>query len=149
MTTTSLEEALIDFECPHCKAAVTFPELRVGTAQECPFCLRIIIVPARGSNVGGKLPLPITTPRLRLRFLRTEDQPDWLEFITDEGSYTYLDADCPDEDTARTWFERSQTMRFTDPKGYLPLGIELSEPLKVIGSLSFYIVRPEDDPEMH
>jgi RimJ/RimL family protein N-acetyltransferase len=81
--------------------------------------------------------------------LATEDQPDWLEFITDEESYTYLDGDCPDEDTARAWLKCSQTMRFTDPKGFLPLGIELCEPLKVIGSLSFDIFRPEDDPEMH
>jgi len=149
MTTTSHEEALVDFKCPHCKAALAFPEFRVGTAQECPFCFRIVVVPARGSDMGGKLPLPITTSRLKLRLLTTEDQPDWLEFVTDEESYTYLDGDCPDEDAARAWFERSQTMRLTDPKGYIPLGIEIQEPLKVIGSLSFYLYSPDDDPEMH
>src|SRR6266536_6136418 len=107
MTTTSLDESLIDFKCPHCKAAVSFPEFRVGSAQECPFCVKILVVPVRGSEMGGKLPLPIRTPRLRLRLLTPEDQPDWLEFVTDEDSYAYLAGDSPDEDAARVWFERS------------------------------------------
>lgn len=149
MTTTSLEESLVDFKCPHCKAALSFPEFRVGSAQECPFCYKIVVVAARGSAMGGKLPLPIRTPRLGLRLLTTEDQPDWLEFVTDEESYTYMDGDCPDEDAARAWFESSQTIRLTDPKGYIPFGIEIQEPLKVIGSLSFYLFGPEDDSEMH
>jgi RimJ/RimL family protein N-acetyltransferase len=149
MIPTSLEESLIDFKCPHCEAALSVLEFRVGTAQECPFCFKIFVVPTRGSEVGGRLPLPIRTARLRLRLLTTEDQPDWLEFITDEESYTYLDGECPDEDEARVWFGRSQRARLTDPKGYIPLGIEMQEPLKVIGSVSFYLFSPEDDSEMH
>src|SRR5437867_3785147 len=74
MTTTSLEESLIDFKCPHCKAELSFPEFRIGTAQECPFCFKIVVVPTRGSEMGGRLPVPIRTPRLRLRLLTTEDQ---------------------------------------------------------------------------
>ena len=149
MTTTSLEKSLIDFKCPHCKAASSFPEFRVGTAQECPFCLKIVVVPTRGSELGGKLPLPMMTPRIRLRLLTPEDQPDWLEFIADQESYTYLDGEPPDEDEARTWLSHSQSARLTDPNGYIPLGIEIQEPLKVIGSLSFYLFSPEDDSEMH
>jgi RimJ/RimL family protein N-acetyltransferase len=149
MTSTPLEESLVDFQCPQCKGALSFPEFRIGSAQECPFCFKIVVVPGRGSAMGGRLPLPVTTPRLRLRLLTTEDQADWLEVATDAESYTYLDGDSPDDDTARAWFERSQTMRLTDPKGYIALGVEAQEPLKVIGSLSFYLFSPEDDPEMH
>ncbi len=149
MTAPSPEEVLIDLKCPHCHAALAFSEIRVGSAQECAFCFRIVVVPARGSEMGGKLPLPVPTTRLRLRLFTTEDQPDWLEFVTVEESYTYLNGNCPDEDTARAWFERSQTMRLTDPEGYIPLAIEMQEPLKVIGFISFYLYSPDDDPQMH
>lgn len=149
MTATLLEDSLVDFQCPHCKGALSFLELRIGSAQECPVCFKIVVVPARGSAMGRRLPLPVTTPRLRLRLLTTEDQPDWLEVVTDEESYTYLDGDSPDDDTARAWFERSQTIRLTDPKGYIALGIEAPEYSKVIGSISFYLFSPEEDPEMH
>jgi RimJ/RimL family protein N-acetyltransferase len=149
MTTLSLQQSLVDFQCPHCKAALSFAESRVGSAQECPVCFKIVVVPARGCAIGTRLPLPITTPRLRLRLLAREDLPDWLEVVTDEESYTDLDGDSPDEDTARAWFERSQTMRLTDPEGYIALGIEAQQPLKLIGSLSFYLFSPEDDPAMH
>jgi RimJ/RimL family protein N-acetyltransferase len=99
--------------------------------------------------MGGRLPLPVTTRRLRLRLLSAEDQPDWLEVVTDEESYTYLDGNSPDDDTARAWFERSETMRLADPKGYIALGIEAPEHSKLIGFLSFYLCSPEDDFEMH
>lgn len=149
MTTTSLEESLVDFQCPHCKAALSFPECRVGSVQECPFCFKIVVVPGRGEAASGRLPLPVTTPRLRLRLLTTEDQADWLEVVSDEESYTYLDGDSPDEDTARAWFERNQKTRLTDPEGHIALGIEAQEPLKIIGSLSFYLFSPEDNPDLH
>jgi len=149
MSMTSFEEALIDFKCPHCKAALAFPEFRVGTVQKCPFCFRIVVVPSHGCEIGGELPVPITTARLKLRSLATEDQPDWIEFATDEESYTYLEGDCPDEEAAQVWFARSLEVSLTDPKGYMPLAIELREPLKLVGSLSFYLFSREDDPDMH
>jgi RimJ/RimL family protein N-acetyltransferase len=149
MTTTPVEELLVDFQCPHCKAALSFPAFRVGSAQECPFCFKIVVVPARGSALGGQLPLPISTTRLRLMLLAAEHQPDWLEVVTDEECYCFLDGESPDEETARAWFERSETIRLTDPKGYIPLVVEVKEPPKVIGSVSFYLSSPEDDSEMH
>jgi len=145
MSADRLEVELLEFKCPHCGSSLSFEATRFGTAQECPFCFKVVVVPIPGSEEGKRLPLPITTARLRIRPLRTEDQPDWLEFVTDEESYKYLDGYAPDEDTARAWLARSHRIKLTDPNGYVPLGIELLEQTKLIGSLSFFLYASDNE----
>ena len=134
----------IDFRCPYCGASLSFPETRFGTAQECPHCSEIVVVPPTGSEKGGKLPLPIKTPRLNIRPLRTEDLADWLEFVKDEDSYKYLTNYPPDDEETRVWLEECKILRLTRPKGRLALGIELQDNVKVIGNLTFDLNDPED-----
>jgi RimJ/RimL family protein N-acetyltransferase len=137
-------DEFIDFRCPYCEASLSFPETRFGTAQECPHCSEIVVVPPIGSEKGGKLPLPIKTPRLNLRPLRTEDLPDWLEFVKDEDSYKYLDNYAPDDEETRVWLEECKILRLTHSKGRLALGIELQNGAKIIGHLLFYLKDPEE-----
>ncbi len=129
----------VDFQCPYCGASLSFPEERRSTAQECPYCSETVIVSTVDSEKGGRLPLPIKTPRLNIRPLRTEDLPDWLEFIKDEDSYKYLSNYEPNDEEAISWLEESFRLRLTHPNGRLPLGIELPSKSKVIGHLSFYL----------
>ncbi len=139
------DDELIDFRCPYCGAALSFPETRLGTAQECPHCSETVVVPPAGSEKGRELPLPIKTPRLNIRPLRTEDLPDWLEFVTDHDSYKYLTNYPPDDEETRIWLEKCKTLRLASPNGRLALGIELKENVKVIGNLTFDL----NDPEEH
>ena len=136
-------DKLIDLQCPYCGSPLAFPEGFLGTAQECPHCFETIVVRSAGSKTGGKLPLPIKTSRLNLRPLRTEDQPDWLEFVTDEDSYRYLSYYEPDYEDARCWLEDSKVLKLTHPKGCLTIGIELQKEAKIIGHLPFHLTDSE------
>lgn len=98
-----------------------------------------------GSGKDGKLPIPIKTARLNLRPLRVEDWDDWIDFIKDEDSYLYLNYDAPNDERARMWFEDLMDLRFTRPKRYLCLGIELVEEAKLIGCITLSF----NDPEEH
>ena len=137
-------DRLVDFQCPYCASALSFLEVHAGSAQECPHCFETIVVPTIGQESGSELPLPIKTSRLTLRPLRTEDQPDWLEFVTDEDSYEYLYYYAPDDLDARSWLEDSKIQRLTRPNGRLALGIELKKDAKMIGYLTFYFSDPEE-----
>src|SRR3954471_14097561 len=117
------EQARINFKCPYCGVDLSFPETRRGTVQDCPYCQRMVVVTSGGSAGDGRLPIPVKTARLNLRSLDVQDQPDWLEFITDEESHRFLEDNPPDEDEARQWLENSKTIRLTDPKGYLLLAV--------------------------
>ena len=132
-------DQFIDFQCPYCSSELSFPETKLGTAQECPFCFETVVVLPANSKMGWKLPLPIETPRLNLRPLRTEDLPDWLEFLQDEDSYTFLNDNAPNEEDATSWLANNIILRFTHPKGCLALGIEIKPDTKIIGYLSFYL----------
>jgi RimJ/RimL family protein N-acetyltransferase len=138
-------DEFIDFRCPGCGASLSFPEARLGTAQGCPHCFETVVVSPTGSEKRGKLPLPIKTPRLNLRPLKTEDLPDLLEFVKDEDSYKYLTNYPPDDEEAKSWLEKSKASRLTHPKGWLALAVELQNDAKVIGHLSFFL----NDPEEH
>jgi [ribosomal protein S5]-alanine N-acetyltransferase len=145
---TSSEQSsdkLIDFQCPYCGSPLSFLEARLGTAQECPYCSEIVVVPSASSEKGGKLPLPIKTPRLIIRPLKTEDLPDWLEFVKDDDSYKYLDCNAPDDEQAISWLERGRVLRLPHSNKTLSLGIELQNEAKIIGDLSLVL----NDPEEH
>ena len=135
---------MIDFQCPYCCSTLSFLKARLGTAQECPHCSEIIIVPSRDSEKGKMLPLPIKTQRLNIRPLKTEDLPDWLEFVKDEDSYKYLDYYAPDDEGAISWLANRKIFRLTNPKGSLALGLELQKDTKLIGHLSFYLSDTEE-----
>jgi RimJ/RimL family protein N-acetyltransferase len=76
--------------------------------------------------------------------MNIEDQSDWLEFVTDEESYQFLDYSAPTEEEARAWFQSNKSVRLTDPKGHILLALELQKPAKVIGSVSFYLSDREE-----
>ncbi len=130
-------DVFTEFRCPYCGASLSFPETRLGTAQECPHCSETVVVPPAGSEKGGKLPLPIKTLRLNIRPLRTEDLPDWLEIVKDADSYRYLNYNAPDDVEARSWFEHGKALRLAQPNGHLALGIELQNDEKIVSRLSF------------
>ena len=96
-------DKFIEFRCPHCSSALSFLETKLGTAQECPFCFETVVVLPANSERGWKLPLPVETPRLKLRPLKPGDLPDWLEFVLDEDSYIYLNHHAPNEEEAKNW----------------------------------------------
>lgn len=85
----TLEESFIDFKCPYCAAAVSFPAEAAGKIEECPECAEILIVPQGNSEHAHKIPIPITTPRLILRRLDRGDWKDLLEFMSDEELVRY------------------------------------------------------------
>lgn len=135
----------IEFPCPYCNSPVSFPETKLGTAQECPYCSENIVVVMPGSGKDSKLPVPINTLRLNLRPLKFGDLDDWMEFTKDESSYIYLEYNAPDDEEAKSWFMDSMDMRFTRPGGWLPFGIELRGNSKLIG----YIPLSFNDPHQH
>jgi [ribosomal protein S5]-alanine N-acetyltransferase len=118
---------------------LSFPEARRGRAQECPRCFNTVLVPVDDSGIGGKLPLPISTPRLGIRQLKTEDLPDYMEFITDEDSYRYLDYSSMEEGEAIKWFHHIRSVKLTEVSGYQALGIELRDEAKLIGYLELWL----------
>src|ERR1051325_2801050 len=119
------EENFIDFKCPYCDAGVSFPEGDVGYVRQCPECNEPLVVPAAGSELGLRLPIPITTPRLVLRRFAQNDWKDLLEC-----------SDGAEEETVLRWLESDSHVRLTTPEQPFYLGIELQEAGKLIGVLS-------------
>ena len=119
------DEDFIDFKCPSCGEAASFPQGEVGFVQPCPACNQDLIVPAAGSEVGRHLPLPVTTPRLLLRRFQPGDWKDLLEIMPEAG-----------EDHVLKWLEQDSHVRLTSPDQPFHLGIELKEVCKLIGYLT-------------
>jgi RimJ/RimL family protein N-acetyltransferase/ribosomal protein S27E len=115
------EEEFIDFKCPHCGEAVSFPHADRGFVRACPSCVEDLVVPADGSVTGRKLPLPVTTPRLTLRRFGPGDWKDLMECIEIE------------EDAVLHWLEKESHVRLTTPEEVFHLGIELQGEDKLIG----------------
>jgi [ribosomal protein S5]-alanine N-acetyltransferase len=130
------EESFIDFSCPYCEGAVSFPQENAGFLQACPNCSESLIVPDDGSGAGRKLPIPITTPRLVLRRLAPGDWKDLLELVTDEEVLRYLDVAALDEDGVLRWLESDAHVKLTTPEQAFHLGIEFPAEEKLIGYLS-------------
>ena len=123
---------------------LSFPESRLGSAQECPHCSETLVVSPADSGTDGKLPVPIQTQRLLLRPLRDDDLSDWLELVTDEDSYKYFHFYAPSEEEASSGFEQNRRLRPAQPNGHLALGIQLQNEAKIIGGLWFYLTDPEE-----
>ena len=73
------DESFFDFKCPYCGDVNSFPAASAHTLQECASCGDSMVVPDSGAEMGGKLPLPVATPRLLLRRFRLDDSVKLLE----------------------------------------------------------------------
>jgi [ribosomal protein S5]-alanine N-acetyltransferase len=138
------EESFVDFKCPHCGEPVSFPQQDAGSARACPDCMETLVVPAQTSEVGLKLPLPVTTPRLALRRLNGSDWQDLLEFMSDEELFHYVEGWPLEEEQVLHWLEADSRVQLTTPGQLFCLGIELQEVGKLVGfaGLSFSSSHP-------
>ncbi len=136
------EENFIDFKCPYCTETVSFPGDFAGRAQECPLCAEIVVVPKDGREVGQKLPLPLTTPRLVLRRLTGIDWKDLQEFMADEEMYRYVEGHPLAEEDLVQWLEADGYVKLTTPNQPFRLGLEVKASHKVIGLLSLTFTDP-------
>lgn len=123
MSTEITEENFLDFKCPYCGELNSFPQDCTGFVRECVNCMESLIVPESGSQVGKKIPLPITTSRLVLRRLDANDLKDLLEFMFVE------------EEEFMRWLENDRTVKLTTPDQTFSLGVEVRDSGKIIGCL--------------
>lgn len=130
------EESFIDFKCPHCGEVASFPKDYAGLVQECPNCTANFIVPNDGREVGQKIPLPISTPRLALRRLSTRDWKDLMEFLSDEELFRYQEGRPLGEEEIIRWLEADSQVKLTTPDQVFCLGIESRTSNQLIGYLS-------------
>ncbi len=136
------EENFVDFRCPYCEETVSFPQADAGFARACPNCTETVLVPADGSDVGGRLPLPITTERLTLRRFAPGDWKDLLEFMSDESLFRYMGGGPLEEDDVLRWLEAEVHVKLTTPEQMFYLGIELKEQSKLIGHVGLRFTDP-------
>jgi RimJ/RimL family protein N-acetyltransferase len=133
------EENFLDFKCPGCHQTVSFPQTAIGSIQECPICTESLIVPQTGNEVGRKLPLPITTPRLVLRRFNPSDWRQLLELVSDEEFFRYLDGlTSQAEEEVLRWLERDGQVKLTTPNQVFHLAVELKDGGKLIGYLGLW-----------
>ncbi len=129
------EQSFIDFQCPYCQEPVSFPEDYAGMVQECPSCTESLVVPRESGGMGGKIPIPITTPRLALRRPVMGDWKDLLEFLSDEALFQHV-ADGPvGEEALLRWLDGDQHVKLTTPNTTYTLGLALQPAGKIIGIL--------------
>src|SRR5438128_5558928 len=129
----SADQDFIDFKCPYCNEAVSFPQDSARRVQECPNCAESLIVPRKPGDPGQKVPLPITTPRLTLRRLATADWKDLLEFFSDEDLFQYAEGGPVDEEQILRWLETDKHVNLTTPNTRFCLGVAIQPSGKVIG----------------
>jgi RimJ/RimL family protein N-acetyltransferase len=129
------DDGFLDLRCPYCGIDLSFPTSTIGTVQECPGCLQVVIIPKNG-DTAGKLPVPIATPRIVLRRLKPDDWKDVLEFMSDETLLQYVDWFPLDEQSVADWIEKDRTTRFGDQNTALFLAMEVSALHKVVGWVS-------------
>jgi [ribosomal protein S5]-alanine N-acetyltransferase len=123
------EDSFFDFKCPYCGEVNSFPATSVHTLQECASCTDSIIVPEAGAKTGGKLPLPISTPRLLLRRFHLEDASPLLKMVAqDESSALPVT-----ELNVEQWIEGQRAACFTRSENGVYLAIELIEGQELAG----------------
>jgi [ribosomal protein S5]-alanine N-acetyltransferase len=121
-------EDFLDFKCPHCGALNSFPTSAAGLARECVNCLELVLVPTKDGEPGRKLPLPIETPKIRLRKFQAPDWTDLLEF------------EFEDEDEATGWIHKVCSVRSGERLEPMYLAMEARDSRKVVGTLGFRFV---------
>ncbi len=127
------EQSFVDFKCPHCGEAVSFPQPDAGRPRACPNCMDTFIVPKDGSPVGHKLPLPLDTPRLMLRRFSTADWKDLLDIVSDDELFRYTNDGPLDEEGVLRWLEQDRSVTLTTPGQWFFLGLQLKDGGKLIG----------------
>jgi len=127
------EESFIDFECPYCGGAVSFPQINAKSLQACPSCLEALIVPETTGEVGRKIPIPITTPRLILRRLQGGDWKDLLELLSKEEMFAHSNRGPMEEQEIVRWLETDGSVKLTTPNEAFFLGIQVQDSGKLIG----------------
>lgn len=130
------EESFLDFKCPYCGEPIAFPREYARLAQACPNCTESVIVPDDGSELGRKLPIPITTSRLALRRLRGTDWNELMELHSDEELFRYQAGRPLGEDEIARWLEADGYVKLTTPDQPFFLAIELQGSDKLIGYLT-------------
>jgi RimJ/RimL family protein N-acetyltransferase len=134
------EAQFIDFNCPYCGTLLSFLESAQGVAQECFNCMQVVVVPAVGTEVGRKLPIPLTTPRLLLRRLQRDDGEDLLAFVNDEEVMRFLDAAPGNEEAVAHWLNEDGKVRLTQPGQTLYLAMELQADSTLIGYVTLSLI---------
>jgi len=130
----STDESFFDFKCPYCGDLNSFPAASVHTLQECASCYESLIVPEAGAPAGGKLPLPISTPRLLLRRFRPDDEAPLLKMVAQDESCTLPVI----ETNVDQWIESQRAARFTRSENGVHLAIELAEGGELAGFVLLY-----------
>jgi RimJ/RimL family protein N-acetyltransferase len=128
----------VDCECPYCHASLSFVGMQAGTVQQCPQCSESVIVPAHGETRGERLPIPVTTPRLRLRPFRDGDDHELVELTSDEDSFAYLHWLPHGEEDVREWLGREKLVRLGQPGRVLSLGVELTDGARLMGIVTLH-----------
>ena len=86
MENVDADEQMIDCKCPYCGESVSFPKMDALAAQDCPFCMQVLVVPKDSGGVAKKFPLPITTSRLILRRLQPGDADALMQLTGDDDA---------------------------------------------------------------
>jgi RimJ/RimL family protein N-acetyltransferase len=130
------EPTFIDFRCPYCEADLSFIDALAGTAQGCPQCSEMVVVPRESTEVGGTLPLPINTQRLIMRRFQPGDWKDLLALMSSEEVLRYVDSPLMDEAAVLHWLDTDRMARLMQPGQTTGLGVELRGQDKLIGYVS-------------
>jgi RimJ/RimL family protein N-acetyltransferase len=93
-----------------------------------------LIVPASGAQSGGKLPLPMSTPRLLLRRFHPDDSVKLLEMVAQDESCTLP----IDETHVDQWIEQQRGASFTRSDSGIYLAVELVESQELTGYVLLY-----------
>jgi len=128
------DDSFFDFKCPYCGEVISFPTTSANTLQECASCMASVVVPSVGTLMGGKLPLPMSTPRLLLRRFRPDDSVKLLEMVAQDEAST-LPVNETDVDQ---WIEQQRAASFTRSDSGIYLAIELVDSEELAGYVSLY-----------
>lgn len=134
------EENFIDFKCPHCGDAISFPQNFTGQAQACPICDQDVIVIKDEEGKGLKLPFPMELSTIILRRLSIEDWKDVMEIFGEEEFYTISGGHPFGEEEMIRWLESEQTIRLSTPGQMFYLGIQSIENNRLIGITSMRFI---------
>jgi RimJ/RimL family protein N-acetyltransferase len=137
------EEQFIDCKCPWCGHNLSIRATLAGLVEECFNCLEAVIVPADGSAVGRRLPLPLETPTLILRRFTPDDMRDLVEVVAEPESLPDEREGGQEEERITIWIRDDAKAKFTQPNQALALGIVLRKTNKLIGYASFWFIDSE------
>jgi len=137
------EEDFIDFTCPYCRDAVSFPMQHRDSLQQCPMCFESLVVPEKPGEAGRKIALPFSTERLALRRLGPADWQDLLDIMSDEETFRYTSGHPLDEEAILRWLESDAHVKLTTPDQPFCLGLALREGGKLIGYAGLRLSAPD------